>query len=315
MTEVPVFVFTGFLGGGKTTFIQKTLEDKRFNNGTSTLVLLCEDGEEELDTSKFPNQKAIHIEYISTEADLNTQNLAALFKNAKARRVVVEYNGLWLFNSFLDAMPDGWMIYQEVSLADSTDYLAYNANMRNLVGDKLKNADMIMFNNFTEDKDKMAYHKVVRSISKRCNIFYNYDGRVEPDDIEDPLPFDVNAPVIEIADDDYGVWYADLNGKENEYNGKTVKFKGLVAKAGKLPPSMFVIGRHIMTCCANDVIFGGLACRGTCADLLKHLDWVTIEAKITLEKSKIYGNDEGPILNIIRCEKAEPAEPEVVTLG
>ena len=31
--EVPVYLFTGFLGAGKTTFIQDILSDKHFNEG------------------------------------------------------------------------------------------------------------------------------------------------------------------------------------------------------------------------------------------------------------------------------------------
>ncbi|MBQ3894514.1 MAG: hypothetical protein II739_04220 [Clostridia bacterium] len=315
MTEIPVYVFTGFLGAGKTTFIQKTLEDARFNDGTSTLVLQCEDGEEELDESRFANKKAVHLEKIDDQEALTEYYLADLLRKYRAKKVLVEYNGMWLFQKFLEAMPDGWMIYQEATFADCSDYLVYNANMRSLVGDKLKNADMIIFNNFKEGMDRMPFHKVVRSVSKRCNIIYNYGDRMEPDDIEDPLPFDVNAPVIDIADTDYGVWYADLNGKEKEYEGKTVHFKGLVAKAGKLPPNMFVIGRHIMTCCAADIVYGGLACRWTGVNALKHLDWVEITAKMTLEKTRIYNNDVGPILNIISCQKCEKPDPEVVSLG
>ena len=315
MAEIPVYVFTGFLGAGKTTFIQKTLEDKRFNNGVSTLVLQCEDGEEELDLERMPNKKSIHVEMIRDPEELNEVYLEDLLRKHRARRVLVEYNGMWLFTKFLEAMPDGWLIYQEATFADCADYLVYNANMRNLVGDKLKNADMIIFNNIKEGDDRMPFHKVVRSISKRCNIIYNYGDRMEPDDIPDPLPFDVSAPVIEIGDTDYGVWYADLNGKEQEYAGKNVHFKGLVAKAGKLPPNCFVIGWHIMTCCAEDIVFGGLACRWTGVNALKHLDWVELTAKITLEKSRIYNNEEGPILNVISCRKCEKPEPEVVSLG
>lgn len=45
--EIPVYLFTGFLEAGKTRFIQETLEDARFNAGERTLLLLCEEGEEE----------------------------------------------------------------------------------------------------------------------------------------------------------------------------------------------------------------------------------------------------------------------------
>ena len=42
--ETPVYLFSGFLESGKTLFIQDTLEDKRFNSGEKTLLLVCEEG-------------------------------------------------------------------------------------------------------------------------------------------------------------------------------------------------------------------------------------------------------------------------------
>ena len=44
--EIPVYLFTGFLEGGKTRFIRETLEDKKFNTGEHTLLVLCERSEE-----------------------------------------------------------------------------------------------------------------------------------------------------------------------------------------------------------------------------------------------------------------------------
>ena len=45
--EIPVYLFTGFLDAGKSTFIQETLEDPAFNEGQKTLRLVCEEGEVE----------------------------------------------------------------------------------------------------------------------------------------------------------------------------------------------------------------------------------------------------------------------------
>ncbi len=313
--EVPVYLFTGFLDSGKTTFIQSTLEDKRFNNGTSTLLLLCEDGEEEYDSSRFASKNCIHIEEIESLEELTEDNLAALLKKHKAKRVVIECNGMWQLDSLLGALPEGWLVYQEMSFADASTYLTYNANMRNLVGDKLKNCDMVVFNRFKPEMNdkKEEFHKIVRGISRRADIVYDYGDHAEPDDIVDPLPFDIEADTIEIADNDYGIWYADLTEDASKYTGKTVNFVGIVAKNGKLPPNTFIIGRHIMTCCADDVIFGGLACKWTGVNALNHLDWVKITAKITFEKSKLYNNDAGPVLNVLKAERAEKPDPELVT--
>ena len=47
--EIPVYLFTGFLESGKTSFIRDLLNDPNFAEGERTLLFLCEEGEEELD--------------------------------------------------------------------------------------------------------------------------------------------------------------------------------------------------------------------------------------------------------------------------
>ena len=41
--KIPVYIFTGFLEGGKTHIIQESMEDERFNSGEKTLIILCEE--------------------------------------------------------------------------------------------------------------------------------------------------------------------------------------------------------------------------------------------------------------------------------
>ena len=49
--EVPVYLFTGFLEAGKTSFIAETMKDPNFNDGKRKyLIILCEDGVEGLET-------------------------------------------------------------------------------------------------------------------------------------------------------------------------------------------------------------------------------------------------------------------------
>ena len=61
--EIPVYLFTGFLEAGKTKFIQETLENGDFDTGENTLVIICEEGLEELEKSKF-NVRNVEILYI-----------------------------------------------------------------------------------------------------------------------------------------------------------------------------------------------------------------------------------------------------------
>ena len=221
-------MFTGFLEGGKTRFMQETLEDERFNSGEKTLLLQCEEGIEELDPSRFPGGgKNILIQEIDSPEQINADYLNELAKKAKAERVLIEYNGMWNLNDLAQAMPENWIVYQEFMFADARCFLSYNANMRSLMVDKLMTAELIVLNRATPDLDKMEIHKVIRGVSRRVNIAYEYpDGRVEYDEIEDPLPFDVNADPIVIEDSDYALWYRDMSEEMEKYSGQDGALQG-----------------------------------------------------------------------------------------
>lgn len=312
MKEIPVYLFTGFLESGKTKFIQETLEDKRFNKGERTLLLVCEEGEEEYVPERFSGEN-VFIQYIEDTGRFTPDRLSAMVKRNKADRVVVEYNGMWQLSEFYNALPDDWTVYQEMMFADSTTFVNYNANMRSLVVDKLQGCELVIFNRCTDATDKMPLHKIVRGISRRADIAYDYvDGHVEYDDIEDPLPFDIEAPVIEIGDRDFALWYRDMNEEPKKYIGKTLKFKGLVAADGKLPKDTFVIGRHIMTCCADDIQYGGLIAVWDGASGLKTRDWITVTATLEFEYNKGY-RGKGPVLHVVSAEPAQAPEEQVVT--
>ncbi|MCD7774361.1 MAG: GTPase [Clostridiales bacterium] len=310
--EIPVYMFTGFLESGKTAFIQGTLEDERFNTGEKTLLLVCEEGEEEYNPSEFYGQN-VHIKVIEDKSEMTEENLDIWAKHIHAERVLVEYNGMWLLNEFFEAMPEGWAVYQVIFIADSTTFTAYNANMRSLVVDKLNLCELVDFNRFTKDMDKMEFHKIVRGISRRTEIVYDYtDGNSEFDDIEDPLPFDVNADVITVNDKDFALLYRDIMDNMKQYNGKVVKFKGICAVNKKLPEDTFICGRHIMTCCVEDITYCGLIVKWDNSRSINNADWKWLTARIDIRFSKIYGR-KGPVLTALNVEPAMAPEETVAT--
>jgi len=313
MQQIPVYSFTGFLDSGKTKFIQETLEDERFNAGERTLVLLFEEGEEEYDLSTYPH-KNVFIEVLDQQT-VTTKQLAALQKKYKAERVVAELNGMQQVGDLYMKFPEPWVVAQEVMFADSTTIMAYNANMRNLVMDKLVGAQMVVFNRLEKGADVMPFHKLARAASRRIDILYDYtDGSTEFDEIEDPLPFDINAPVICINDDDYAIWYRDCTEEPEKYDGKTVCFKAQVAMLRRDKNGMFAPGRFVMTCCVDDIQFCGIPCRYDKPRELESRSWVMVTAKVTAEQHPLYKGDTGPVLTAIRVVKgAEPAVPDVCT--
>ena len=151
--QIPVYLFTGFLEAGKTKFIQETLEDKRFNNGEPTLLLVCEEGIEEFEPEEFSGHR-VKLKAVEEESELTPENLAAWLEAAGAERVLVEYNGMWMLDTLYGALPENWLVAQEFMFADAGTFLTYNANMRQLCYDKMKSAELIVFNRFKPEMDK-----------------------------------------------------------------------------------------------------------------------------------------------------------------
>ncbi len=312
-TETPVYLFLGFLESGKTKFIQETLEDPRFSSGEKTLLLVTEEGELDYETVKFSNAEDVQLAILEDKSQLTEEYLTKLQTESGADRVVVEYNGTWLLQDFFNAMPEGWMINQVMTFFDSTTFLNYNANMRQLVYDKIENAQLVVFNRFAESMDKMAFHKVVRGISRRTDIVYERaDGKAEFDEIEDPLPFDVNAPIVQIEDRDFAFFYRDLTENVESYVGKTVKFKALVARDDRLAPTDIVVGRHVMTCCADDIQYCGFACVLPEAMDLQTRDWISVTGKLQLQKHRVY-KGKGPVLVAEKVIVCDPPEEQLAT--
>jgi len=181
--------------------------------------------------------------------------------------------------------------------------------------DKLVGAQMVVFNRLAPGADIMPFHKLARAASRNIDILYDYtDGSTQMDDIVDPLPFNINDPVIQIMDEDFALWYRDMTAEPEKYHGKEVVFKAQVAMLRRDKNGMFAPGRFVMTCCVDDIQFCGIPCRYDKPQELESRSWVMVTAKVTAEKHKLYKGDIGPVLTAIRVVKdAEPAVPDVCT--
>ncbi len=309
---IPVYLFTGFLEGGKTHIVQESMCDERFNTGEKTLIISCEEGVEELDASEFSG-KNVYFSTIEDESDITPSKLEACADGHKIDRVIIEYNGMWMLNTLYDNLPDDWYIFQNMMFADANTFIAYNTNMRQLMVDKLMDCEMIVLNRTPDNIDKEEIHKIVRGVSRRASIAYDYlDGHVEYDEIDDPLPFDIDAPIITIKEDDYAVWYRDLSEDMAKYDGRTVRFKGIVARDIKLGKNSLVIGRHVMTCCVEDIQYNGLVCKFKSNVAYKTRDWINVTGKIKLEKTKLY-HSIGPVIYVEDSSYTDKPEKEVAT--
>ena len=101
MEEIPVYLFTGFMDSGKTSLIRQTLLEENFGDGAKTLLIVCEDGDEEYDEEelKEANTKMLMVE---KEEDFNETLLKNINVQYLPDQVFIEYNGTWKMDKLLE---------------------------------------------------------------------------------------------------------------------------------------------------------------------------------------------------------------------
>lgn len=303
--KVPIYLISGFLESGKTTFLNFTLQQDYFSIAGKTLLILCEEGEEEYDRAALARRNTV-IEVIESEEDMTAERLEALDIIHQPERVVIEYNGMWLVSRFEEMKkPEGWGIEQEITCVDASTYQVYMANMKSLFMDMIRNADMVLFNRCREEDPLPQYRRGIKVANQSAEvIFEGEEGEME-NIFQDEMPFDLNAPVVEILPEDYGIWFVDAMDHPEKYEGKVLRFKGRVMKPRGMGSKFFVPGRTAMTCCADDTTFLGYVCKSAYAPKLKEGEWVEVTAKAAVESRAEYQGEKGIVLyaeNVSPCE-------------
>lgn len=309
--SIPVYLFCGFLDGGKTTFIQETLGDPDFHTGEKTLLLLCEDGEVSYTPAAFAAGN-VTILPVEQESELTSALLQGFVQKHSTDRVIIEYNGMWQMETLYNALPEDWEIFQIVTVADAGTFSSYLNNLRSLTVDKLRDPEVVLFNRVDENTDKLLLHRAVRMVNRAAQILHETKaGAIEPDEIVEPLPFDKNAADITLADTDFGLWYLDALQAPQCYIGKTLRFKAYVCQTPRVPEGSLIAGRFAMTCCADDISFYGVVCDAENAAAHAHRSWVDVVATVGVREHEIY-EGEGPWLAATSITPAEPPEEELI---
>ena len=309
--RTPVFVINGFLESGKTVFALDTVGDEYFSDGEDTLVIACEEGMEEYD-EKFLKDHGAQLVYCESKEDFTEDFLKEAQRKYKPSQILLEYNGMWgmeLLNTV--KKPRGWFRAQQVTMVDATTFDVYMQNMKSQFMDMCRESDLVIFNRCQEGTAAASYKRNIRAVNPRAQVAFEKENG-EPFEFEEEMPFDVDAPIIEIAEEDYGIWYIDAMDHPEKYDGKTVKFKGMIYKPKGMPKNQLVPGRMAMTCCADDMAFLGFACEYADADSLQQKEWVEVTATISKEYWADY-QGEGPILHAISVVKTKAPKEEVIS--
>ncbi len=314
MDATPVFLINGFLESGKTTFITETMKDPQFAKAGKVLILMCEEGEIEYDEVALA-KKNVSILPIEEMDQLNPDFLKQLEKFYHPDMVMVEFNGMWKTEDFFNLeLPENWALGQIITLMDAETFNNYYNNMRSFFAENVKYSDVVIVNRVDENTDKLFIRRCIKPLNRQAQIMYETAEGIDNSAVEEVLPFDINADVIEIEDDDFGLWYMDALDNPSKYEKKKVKFKGMVYYNDKLPKGTFIPGRMAMNCCVDDLAFIGFLSKPPkgkkVTDYLLR-GWYIIEADIKVEFARQY-RGKGPVLYVTNITPDHEPEEKIV---
>ena len=309
MADTPVYLVAGFLDGGKTNFINGILEDG-FARQDRTLLICCEEGEEEYNPKALDNVTVVTVE---DEEDLKCSQLKAWEKQYKPKQVLIEYNGMWQMERlYRDVLPANWVLYQIMTFVQASTFELYAKNMGQLMMEKITNADLLVFNRCTEELKATLRSRNLRMVNRRADIYLEDNaGNSEDYNNDDTCPFDLDQELIDIPDDDFGVWYVDVMDHPDRWAGKMVHMKLIMCHSKKYP-GIHCPGRFAMVCCENDVQFLGLIAKGRDLNQYQNRDWIEVTARMAVENHEAY-QGKGPVMHVISIGPCEKPAQEVVT--
>lgn len=310
MLQIPLYLITGFLESGKTTFIKEVLDSPDFSDGFRTLLILCEEGEAEYDETEY-SKKNIDMITVENEEDLTPEFMEHCQKYYRPQRIFVEFNGMWDAKKFVEEkLIKKWEVVQVITLVDGTTFEMYLNNMRSILQNIFSLTELVIFNRCTEQMDLQKFRRSVKGVNQQAMISFEDEEGEQIDIGKAEPPYDLNAEVIEIDDVDWGLWFLDMGDNPDRYDGKTVRFIGKVMIPGR-NSEYFVPGRNAMTCCANDIRFIGYLCKTRHLKELRQKQWLEVTAEVKFEYSKEYGG-EGPVLYAKHLKSVDPPKDELV---
>ena len=307
--DIPVYLITGFLDAGKTDFINGILKDG-FAAEDRTLLLCCEEGETEYDPKSLFN---VFTYTVDDPAQLTPEFFKKLEKQYRPKQVIIEFNGMWSFEPlYREGLPANWILYQIMCLVDATTFEPYLRNMGQLMMEKITNTDMLVFNRCTPELRDALRKRNLRMVNRRADIYLEMeDGTSEDYLTGDECPFDLSQDLIDVPDDDFGVWYVDVMDHPDRWAGKMVHMKLIMCHSKKYP-GIHCPGRFVMTCCENDIQFMGLIAKGMNLNQYQNRDWVEVTGRMAVEKHAAY-KGKGPVMHVISIGPCEKPQQEVVT--
>ncbi len=119
----------------------------------------------------------------------------------------------------------------------------YVKNMKSLLSAMVRNSELVICNRCDGIEDLERYKRMLMSMNTKCEDMVFEDENGEIDEIsEEDLPYDLNAPVVKISPEAYGIWYIDCMDKPERYVGKGCRIYSNGTEISGIPQNLFCSG-------------------------------------------------------------------------
>lgn len=296
MERLPIFVINGFLEAGKTQFMKFTMQQEYFQTEGNTLLIVCEEGEEEYDKGLLESTHTT-VKYIDDISDFTKEKMVEFTKEVDPERILIEWNGLWEQDKI--QIPDIWYVNQMITIYDTStlDLYIKNKDLKAYMGKMLKDSELVICNRADDIDEEIlsTYHLQIKAMAPNAEIIFEGEEGEITGDFSINLPYNLDDSKFVIKPEEYGIFYVDAMDRTEKYDGKEVEFVAQVVRPDGIGDDILIPGRRAMTCCEADIQFLGFVCHYKGAKNFKNKDWVKVKGKIKYEMSPQY-RAKGPVI-------------------
>lgn len=296
MERLPIFVINGFLEAGKTQFMKFTMQQEYFQTEGNTLLIVCEEGEEEYDKELLESTHTT-VKYIDDISDFTKEKMIEFTKEVDPERILIEWNGLWEQDKI--QIPDIWYVNQMITIYDTStlDLYIKNKDLKAYMGKMLKDSELVICNRADNIDEEIlsTYHLQIKAMAPNAEIIFEGEEGEITGDFSINLPYNLDDSKLVIKPEEYGIFYVDAMDRTEKYDGKEVEFVAQVVRPDGIGDDILIPGRRAMTCCEADIQFLGFVCHYKGAKNFKNKDWVKLKGKIKYEMSPQY-RAKGPVI-------------------
>lgn len=296
MERLPIFVINGFLEAGKTQFMKFTMQQEYFQTEGNTLLIVCEEGDEEYDKELLESTHTT-VKYIDDISDFTKEKMVEFTKEVDPERILIEWNGLWEQDKI--QIPDIWYVNQMITIYDTStlDLYIKNKDLKAYMGKMLKDSELVICNRADDIDEEIlsTYHLQIKAMAPNAEIIFEGEEGEITGDFSINLPYNLDDSKFVIKPEEYGIFYVDAMDRTEKYDGKEVEFVAQVVRPNGIGDDILIPGRRAMTCCEADIQFLGFVCHYKGAKNFKNKDWVKVKGKIKYEMSPQY-RAKGPVI-------------------